>query len=761
MSEQNKPMALNLEGMEETEDSLSGTIARIVHHNEADGWTVARFEAQGYKRPVTIVGHLMEPNADQALLLFGKWAHHPQYGDQFRFERYQLNLPRTKEGLERYLGSGVLKGVGPVTAKRMVAAFGTDVIRILDEEPQRLEEVQGISPAKVEKIKDGWAEQKGVQEVMIFLQGHGISAAYAHRIYKHYGDDAIMLVKENPYRLASEVSGIGFRTADAIAQKLGFSRRSKFRIEAGLAFALEEAAGSAGHVFLPREQLMSAARAALETREELAGDEETGVREITLEEDLVEALDRMLEEGRLVGEVFGDNPEPAIYLPQMYGAERGVAMHLLRLMESPATTQVAKATLDEWYKSSRQVRGITLSQEQADAVKAALSSKVLVITGGPGVGKTTTTKAVVDLFIEAGCKVELACPTGRAAKRLSELTGQQARTIHRLLEMDASNWQFRRNRQNPVDADVVVVDEASMLDLALTRSLLDAIPNGARLILVGDADQLPSVGAGMVLRDLLASAPIGRVELREIFRQQKESLIVTNAHRVNKGLMPRMVNPGAEDVNCLFAKLNDPAAICQRVIELVNVDLAAQGIEPWDVQIITPMHKGELGTIKFNKLLQATLNPAGPKKHEIRRGEKLIREGDRVMQVQNNYSKQVFNGDVGTVMSVQTGEQRVVVQFVDQAADYEAEEMDELELAYGMTVHKSQGSEYPAVIIVLHPSHYVMLQRNLLYTALTRAQKMAVIIGSPQAVWRAVNNNRPVQRFSHLKDRIEGTRGDF
>ncbi len=735
----------------EGEERLTGRIFQLLHHNAQDGWTVARFEAEEAGAPVTVVGHFAEPSSKETLALFGRWVRHPRYGRQFRFDRYQLQRPTTPEGLARYLSSGILKGVGPVTAKRMVEAFGAEVLQILDAEPEKLAQIPGISAAKMEKIRQGWVEQKGVQNVMLFLQGHGISAAYAHRIFRHYGDQAIQVVEANPYRLAAEVSGIGFRIADRIAQTMGFPLHSPFRIEAGIVYTLEQAAEQYGHVFLPQRMLFDSAQTAL-------GVEEAGFEISDLRSQMEDALSRLLADGRLVAETLRAGEEPAVYLPEMYAAERAVAARVRKLLETPASAQVSRETLDEWLASSRRVRGITLSEEQARAVAAALSNKVLVLTGGPGVGKTTCTKAIVDLFEDSGCKVQLACPTGRAAKRLSELTGREARTIHRLLELDPMSWQFRRNRKNPLEAEVVVVDEASMLDLPLTQSLLEAMPDGARLIMVGDADQLPSVGAGIVLRDLLSARNIAQVSLQEIFRQEKESMIVSNAHRVNQGQLPVLVRPGEQEgANCIFISEYDPEKITERVINLVGEELPAEGLSPWQIQVITPMHKGDLGTIRLNRLLQGALNPAAPGRREIRRGEKTLREGDRVMQVKNNYSKQVFNGDVGTIVGVAEEEQTLSVQFPEQAAKYEVQELEELELAYAMSVHKSQGSEYPAVIIIAHPSHYVMLQRNLLYTALTRAQRLAVIIGSHRALWRAVNNNRQVRRFSRLRGRIEAS----
>jgi len=750
--DENERLQLELESPENAR-TLTGSIRQIVHHNQEDGWTVASFVVEGYAQSVSIVGHLAAPAEDQCLVLQGRWVRHPRYGDQFKFSHYSMDRPTSPQALERYLASGVLKGVGPVTAKRMVETFGREILTVLDEFPDRLSEIPGISEAKAEKISQCWQEQKGVQEVMLFLQGHGISAAYAHRIFRHYGEQATEVVEQNPYRLAAEVDGIGFRTADRIAQKLGFSPASPFRIEAGLVHALEEASDQ-GHVFLPRHLLLSTAQSILEMS---APSEDEAIEASAFAPELEAALCRLLEKGNLIAESLEDDETCAVYLPEMYNAERNVAADLQRLIRCPASAHVSRQTLAEWQTSSRRVRGITLSDEQAQAVATALANKVLVITGGPGVGKTTTTKAIVDLFDDAGCKIELACPTGRAAKRLSELTQRPARTIHRLLELDPVAWHFRRNRRNPLETDVVVVDEASMLDLQLTRALLEAIPDGARLIFVGDADQLPSVGPGNVLRDLLSSNNIAAVRLQEIFRQEKQSLIIVNAHRVNSGQMPLLKKPEENtQADCRFLPLQAPEEITQKVIHLVKEELPQTGFLPAEIQIITPMNKGELGTIALNRLLQAALNPAMVGKKELRRGEKILREGDRVMQIKNNYTKQVFNGDVGTVMLADGAAQTLLVQFLDQAANYSAEELEELELAYAMSVHKSQGSEYPAVILLAHPSHYVMLQRNLLYTALTRAQRLAIIVGSNRAIWRAVHNDRQVRRFSRLRGRIDG-----
>jgi exodeoxyribonuclease V alpha subunit len=720
---------------------LRGALETVRFHNADSGWTVARFRVEGYQDRATVVGHLADPAPDQELVLFGRWATHPRFGEQFQFERYQLSRPATRQGIERYLASGIIKGIGPQLAAALVGYFGEEVLRIIDEQPHRLFEVPGIGERKAEAIRRGWQQQKAVQNIMLFLQGHGVSSAYALRIYRHYGDRAVEVVERNPYQLAQEVSGIGFKTADRIARTMGLPSDSPERIEAGLIFALQEASAQ-GHVFLPRAHLLPYAQGLLEV-------EEGPVQE---------ACARLIESQRLVGVgLEGSEQELAVYLPEFFHAEQEVARHLGRLLRAPGEFRALRPALEQWQAQERRVGEVQLSAQQAAAAAKALEDKVLVITGGPGVGKTTVTKAIVDIHEASGCRVELASPTGRAAKRLSEMTRRPARTIHRLLELDPETWRFRRDENNPLLADLVIVDEASMLDLLLARHLLAAVPEGARLVLVGDADQLPSVGPGLVLRDLIGSGRVPVARLTEIFRQEEESGIVVNAHRVNQGMMPRFARGAGLEEDCCFLVEDDPEAIVERVKRLVETDLRALGFDPREIQVLSPMNKRALGTARLNQVLQSALNPPRPGRAELKRGEKVLREGDRVIQTVNNYKKDVFNGDVGRLLTVDRENQELVVVFPEQPrVSYDLDELDQLELAYALSVHKSQGSEYPAVIIICHSSQYVMLQRNLLYTALTRAQKKAVLIGNRPALWRAVRNDQETRRYSRLRALVAG-----
>jgi exodeoxyribonuclease V alpha subunit len=727
---------------------LIGTIVAVRHHNPQDGWTVARLqvtEGSGAGELCAAVGCIANAREGMDVKLWGQWATHPVYGDQFRFDRYEIQQPLHADAIQRALRGGLIKGIGPATAEVLVKHFGEDLLHILDETPGQLRQVPGIGPKKAKAIADGWQayRESDTQRTLMRLQGMDISAAFAIRIFRQYGEGAIAVVENNPYQLAIEVDGIGFKTADRIARTVGTPRTSPFRLQAGLSFALQEAAQQ-GHCYLPREPLLQYAAQLLECDDA---------------ESLSEACDALLRQGWAVAERLpapasaeaADHPTCAIYLPRLWKAEQGTAGHLARIMRSGSDVKATGASLETWLEGERRVGEASLSAQQAEAVRLALTEKVVVLTGGPGVGKTTVTRAIVEVFENAKCRVLLASPTGRAAKRLSEVTGRPAKTIHRLLEIDPKEWVFRRNESNPLEGDVLIVDEASMIDIDLMHALTRAVPDQARLILVGDVDQLPSVGPGLVLRDLIDSQAVPVARLTEIFRQDRESQIVMNAYRVNAGQQPVFNPQPRPDDDCVLIQEANPERMVQHIVRVVGQALRADGFSPSDIQVLTPMNKRNLGTQRLNGVLQEALNPPTLGVRELRRGEKLLREGDRVVQTVNNYEKNVFNGDIGTIVGIEPGGQKLSVQFSDVSAQYTGEELDELELAYALTVHKAQGSEYPAVVLVCHTSQYVMLQRNLLYTGLTRARKKCVFVGNRQAIFVAVRNNRPTRRFTRLK----------
>jgi len=717
---------------------VGGTIEQVRHHNQDDGWTVARLrvgeEFGGTGEVVTIVGCIAAAKPGLEVRLWGDWATHPHYGEQFRFIRYQVERPMTADAIKRFLAGGGIKGIGPALAEAIIARFGEDTIRVFEEAPIQLAAIRGISEKKAIAIGEEWRRQReeDAQGVMMRLQGIGISSAQAIRIHRHYGSQAAAVVEENPYRLAMEVDGIGFKSADRIARFLGLAASSPHRLQAGITYALQEAAQQ-GHCFLPQQGLLQQSARLLECDDAEA---------------LTDAQARLLADGWIVAE------EEAIYLPRLWQAEHGVAQHLRRLRTAEPQARATADSLSAWLAGDHVVGGTALSEQQAQAVRLALTEKVVVLTGGPGVGKTTVTRAIVELFEQCGCKVALASPTGRAAKRLSEVTGRPAKTIHRLLEIDPVVWQFRRNEERPLEAEVVIVDEASMLDIELTHALVRAVPDSGRLIFVGDVDQLPSVGPGLVLRDLIESKAVPVARLSEIFRQDRESQIVMNAYRVNGGQLPEFHVPPRAGDDCVFVSDEDQQAIVRRIVQVVGQELPRQGFQPQDIQVLTPMNKRALGTVELNAVLQSALNPPRPGAREVKRGEKVIREGDRVVQTVNNYEKDVFNGDVGTVLSVEPAAGKAAVQFYDNSASYAFDEFDELELAYALTVHKAQGSEYPAVVLVHHTSQYIMLQRNLLYTGLTRAQRKCVFVGNRPAIWTAVRNNRIARRYTRLRERL-------
>jgi exodeoxyribonuclease V alpha subunit len=727
---------------------LTGVLERITYANEDNGYTVARVDTgRGGGDLLTVVGALLGAQPGESLRMEGRWGSHPQYGKQFTVENYTTVLPATIQGIRRYLGSGLIKGIGPRIADRIVEHFGTDTLDVIEGEPKRLIEVPGLGPKRTKLIGAAWEEQKAIKEVMVFLQGVGVSTSIAVRIYKNYGDSSISVVKNQPYRLAADVWGIGFLTADRIAQAVGIPHDSPERVKAGLQYALSQATDS-GNCFLPEERLLADAVKLLQV--------DAGL--------VIDCLAELADEEGVVREAVpdpeGGDPIRAVYLVPFHRAEISLAGSLLRLLRGTEDRMPAFRDV-EWDKALAWLAdrtGADLAPEQQQAVRLALTEKVAVLTGGPGCGKSFTVKSVVALAQAKKAKVVLAAPTGRAAKRLAELTGAEASTVHRLLELKPGG-DAAYDRDRPLDADLVVVDEASMLDLLLANKLVKAVPPGAHLLFVGDVDQLPSVGAGEVLRDLLAEGgPVPAVRLTRIFRQAQQSGVVTNAHRINSGLHP--VTQGLPDF-FLFAEEDSEEA------GRLTVDVVARripqkfGLDPRrDVQVLAPMHRGPAGAGVLNGLLQQAVTPARPDLPERRFGGRVFRVGDKVTQIRNNYDKGangVFNGTVGVVTSLDTVEQKLTVRTdEDEEIPYDFDELDELAHAYAVTIHRSQGSEYPAVVIPVTTGAWMMLQRNLLYTAVTRAKRLVVLVGSRKAIGQAVRTVSAGRRFTALDHRLSG-----
>ena len=784
-------------------DTLEGIVERITYYNEENGYSVLRLKPRGRAGPfaaegglVTIVGNLPEITPGESLKLRGQWTTHRDHGRQFKAETCEQVLPATVEGIKKYLGSGLIKGVGPVTAERIVKKFGLEALDVLDHHPERIREVLGVGSKRAEWIAEAWSDQKVIKQVMLFLQSHGVTTGLAVKIFKQYGDAAIDVVQRNPYQLAADIFGIGFKTADKIARDLGLPPDAPSRVAAGVTYTLSQSTDQ-GHVFLPQSMLVREASTLLEVKPE----------QVTATFDALEQADQIKREviypliGSLPAErgrrpepsaddllaarapaaeypLVGERPpaqnsmppeargiralkeEPAIYLTPFYHGEVGVARRLTALIDSPVSRlrELANADWPGLLNDLDAVAGrhatARLSDTQREAVRTALipAGKVTVLTGGPGTGKTTTVHAIITLLERFGKKYALASPTGRAAKRLSEASGRPAKTIHRLLEFAPAEG-FKRNEHTPLDIDMLIVDEASMIDLLLMNHLLKAVPPGAHVLLVGDVDQLPSVGAGDVLRDLIGSGRTAVVRLNVIFRQAQESLIVTNAHRINKGQMPITPKDGRDFF--LFAK-DDADQAAAMVVELVTKRIPDKfGLDPWDIHVLAPMYRGAAGVSALNANLQLALNPPSPKKTEQRLGGTLFRVGDRVMQTRNNYDKDVYNGDMGRVTGIDLENQTLSVKIDDRLVVYDWPEADELVPAYAVSVHKAQGSEYPAVVMTLLPQHYLMLQRNLLYTAITRAKRLCVIVGSRRALAMAVKNNQVAERYSGLQGRLQ------
>jgi exodeoxyribonuclease V alpha subunit len=712
--------------------TLTGEIERITYESEATGFRVLRLgslEGSAAARgTVTVVGMLPPVGSGTRVRITGDFRLDPKHGEQFRADTLVTLAPETLVGLERYLGSGLIPGIGPAFAKRIVSAFGMDSLTMLDNEPERLRLIPGIGERRVEEVKKAWASQRAISNVMMLLQTHGASPALAARIYKHYGDSAARVVQESPYRLAMEVRGIGFKTADRIAKSLGIAGDHPERVQAGVLHELNGLADQ-GHVLFPRDGLSDRAAAMLEVDVAHVGP----------------ALDKLWASGLVVIEDGG------VYLARLHRAETALVEGLSRLLSRPGRVLAAvDSTIERFEKQAK----VTLAPAQRAAVKGAAEHKLIVVTGGPGVGKTTIVRAILDVMKRSHLQVRLAAPTGRAAKRLSEATSHEASTLHRLLEFDPRAGGFQAGEQDPLEADVVIVDEASMIDLPLGAALVAALPDAARLVIVGDADQLPSVGPGALLRDIIASGAVTTVRLNEIFRQAGESRIVQNAHRILHGDMPESADPEAPRADFFVVSRREAEEAAETIRELVTVRIPRRfGFDPVrDVQVLTPMHRGPAGTTALNLLLQAALNPRGP---ALEHHGQTFREGDKVLQLKNDYEREVYNGDLGFISRVSTDERRLSVRFDGHDVEYQDADLENLTLAYATSIHKSQGSEYPAVVIPLLTAHFVMLSRNLVYTAVTRGKKLCVLVADPRALKLALAETRREERVTRLAERLK------
>ena len=796
-------------------ETLQGILERIVYENPDTGYTVGRLSARDHAELLTVVGNLASVNPGESLLLQGEWVDNAKYGRQFQIEKYETILPANVVGLRKYLGSGLIKGIGPKMAALIVRKFGMDTMDVIENEPDKLARVPGIGRKRVEIIKEAWEAQREIKNVMLFLQSHDVSTAHAAKIYKTYGNDAIPIVTENPYQLADDIYGIGFVTADTIAQKLGMDKDAPQRVEAGIKYVLSQKADD-GHVFQHRPELIEACQTMLEQepeaiekglhtlveKEEIinpsftdlrGSDEQIGIDEPHGEYDISNQQSAVSDQNEIADghqeplltddrQLTTDN-HSAIYLAPFYYAELGVANQFSRLLAygdgqdlGPTKADTSSANIDGLLAELENEMRIHFAPQQREAIQTAMTARAMILTGGPGTGKTTTTVGMIRLFAAQGRRITLTAPTGRAAKRLSETTGGEAKTIHRLLEFSPQINSFKRNRQNPLDTDVVIVDETSMVDLVLMNRLMQAIRPSTTVILIGDTDQLPSVGAGNVLKALIESRKIPVIELTEIFRQAQESMIVTNAHLINKGDYPELT--GEADRNFFFIEEEDPEEITELICSLIADRLPQHyNYHPIDdIQLLCPMRRGTLGTENLNRRLQEVLNAgytapavhplekarfgARPDKQTSRFGDQSataggFRVGDKVMQIRNNYDYDVFNGDIGRVVAIERLDKKVHIQYPDKQVAYDTADLGELVLAYATTIHKAQGSEYPAVVIPLHTQHYLMLQRNLLYTGITRAKERVVVVGTKKALGICIRNNQVMERNSYLAERLQ------
>jgi exodeoxyribonuclease V alpha subunit len=719
-------------------ETLVGSVERVTFHNDDNGFAVLKVKARGKRDLVPVVGHVASISAGEFIHAVGVWITDRTHGLQFKADFLKTTPPTTAEGIEKYLGSGMVRGIGPVLAKRIVGAFGEGTFEIIEAAPEKLREVPGIGEFRAGKIAAGWAEQKAVRDIMVFLHSNGVGTSRAVRIFKTYGHDAIQVMTENPYRLARDIRGIGFRTADAIAMKLGMTREAPQRVRAGISFALQEATDD-GHCGLPIEELVKLAVTLLEVDEGI----------------VLTALNDELAGGEVVADTIDDRP--CVFLRGLYLAERGIAERLQSL--SKGSPPWPKIDIDKAVPWVEKKTGKTLAASQRAAVEMVLRSKVAVVTGGPGVGKTTLLDTILRILAAKGTRLLLAAPTGRAAKRMTEQTGREAKTIHRLLETDPKTGGFRRDAEQPLECDLLVIDETSMVDTSLMFAVMKAVPPKAALLLVGDVDQLPSVGPGQVLGDIIASGAIAVARLTEVFRQAAKSRIIVNAHRINRGEMPEWPRRG-ESSDFFFVEAKEPEDGAAKVVEIVRERIPKRfGLDPVrDVQVLCPMQRGALGARALNGDLQKALNPNMAEK--IERFGSAFAPGDKVIQTENDYDREVFNGDLGRVLRIDQTEGVLIADFDGREVEYPFGELDALVPAYATTIHKSQGSEYPAVVITLATQHYTMLARNLVYTAVTRGKRLVVIVGQRKALAIAVRTHGSKRRWTKLREWLSTRRSN-